>query len=133
MDHCCEPRPVHSADLEITFDATTPIELLHDVHTELLDLYLEDRHSERDCLFEDDTAPQEAYTPLLARGWSYQVKTDGTQFFHAPTTSQAYGTGTPAPTRPPGRPGADTPISRTGAPSSPSARLPRWLRPSPPC
>ncbi|MGJ5751575.1 uncharacterized protein DUF317 [Streptomyces puniciscabiei] len=69
---------------KITFDATTPIELLHDVHTELLDLYLEGRHSDRDRLFEDDTAPQEAYTPLLARGWSHQVKTDGTQFFRAP-------------------------------------------------
>ncbi|MFD5478552.1 DUF317 domain-containing protein [Streptomyces hawaiiensis] len=68
----------------ITFDATTPIELLHDVHTELLDLYLEDRHSDKDRLFQDETAPHEAYVPLLARGWSHTVKTDGTQTFLTP-------------------------------------------------
>jgi hypothetical protein len=71
--------PFAAPTWQITFDATTPIELLHDVHTELLDLYLEDRYSDRDWLFEDDTAPQEAYTPLLAWGWSHQVKIDGTQ------------------------------------------------------
>ncbi len=70
---------------QITFDATTPVELLHDVHTELLDLYLEDRYSNHDRLFEDDEmAPYEAYAPLLARGWSHDVKTDGTQTFLAP-------------------------------------------------
>ncbi|WP_329295749.1 DUF317 domain-containing protein [Streptomyces pseudovenezuelae] len=68
----------------ITFDATTPVELLHDVHTELLDLYLEDRHSDQDRLFQDETAPHEAYAPLLARGWSHAVKTDGTQSFLTP-------------------------------------------------
>lgn len=62
----------------ITFDATTPAELLHDVHAALLDLYLEDH------LFEAATAPHEVYTPLLARGWSHSIKTDGTQTFHAP-------------------------------------------------
>ncbi|MFE5094587.1 DUF317 domain-containing protein [Streptomyces sp. NPDC056638] len=51
---------------QITFDATTPVELLHDVHTELLDLYL-DRHSDRDWLYEDETAPYEACVPLFAR------------------------------------------------------------------
>ncbi|WP_245766830.1 hypothetical protein [Streptomyces colonosanans] len=68
----------------MTLDATTPAELLHDVHAELLDLYLEDRHSDQDRLFEDATAPHEVYTPLLARGWSHSIKTDGTQTFHAP-------------------------------------------------
>ncbi|MGW7423582.1 DUF317 domain-containing protein [Streptomyces sp. NPDC054813] len=68
----------------ITFEATTPVELLHDVHIELLDLYLKDRHSARDWLYEDDTAPHEAYAPLLARGWSHHVKTDGTQTFNSP-------------------------------------------------
>ncbi|MFD3580917.1 DUF317 domain-containing protein [Streptomyces sp. NPDC058683] len=68
----------------ITFDATTPVELLHDVHTELLDLYLEDRHSDQDRLFQDETAPHEAYAPLLTRGWSHAVKTDGTQTFLTP-------------------------------------------------
>ncbi|MEU2131804.1 DUF317 domain-containing protein [Streptomyces sp. NPDC018352] len=63
---------------QITFDATTPVELLRDVHTELLDLYHQDQ------LFEDATAPHEVYTPLLARGWSHSIKTDGTQTFHAP-------------------------------------------------
>lgn len=76
--------PFGPAAWQITFDATTPVELLQDFHTELLDLYLEDRHSEHDRLFEDDTPPQEAYTLLLARGWSHEVKTDGTQFFRAP-------------------------------------------------
>ncbi|MEU6192368.1 DUF317 domain-containing protein [Streptomyces sp. NPDC047061] len=68
----------------ITFDATTPVELLHDVHTELLDLYLEDRHSDQDRLFQEEMAPYEAYAPLLACGWSHDVKTDGTQTFLAP-------------------------------------------------
>ncbi|MDH2388588.1 DUF317 domain-containing protein [Streptomyces sp. HNM0663] len=68
---------------QITFDATTPIELLHDVHVELLDLYLEDRYSDQEWLFEDATAPHEAYAPLFARGWSHDVKTDGTQTFLA--------------------------------------------------
>ncbi|MGW3937435.1 DUF317 domain-containing protein [Streptomyces sp. NBC_00024] len=68
----------------ITFDATTPVELLHDVHTALLDLYLEDRHSDQDRLFQDETAPHEAYAPLLTRGWSHDVKTDGTQTFLTP-------------------------------------------------
>ncbi|MEU3629073.1 DUF317 domain-containing protein [Streptomyces fradiae] len=68
----------------ITLDATTPIEPLLDLHTELLDLYLEDRYSDRDWLHEDATAPHEAYAPLFARGWSHSVKTDGTQTFLAP-------------------------------------------------
>ncbi|GGU55486.1 hypothetical protein GCM10010211_20280 [Streptomyces albospinus] len=76
--------PFGPAAWQISFDVTTPVELLHDVHTELLDLYLEDRHSDQDRLFEDDTSSQEAYMPLLTRGWSHQVKTDGRQFFHAP-------------------------------------------------
>ncbi|KPC85425.1 hypothetical protein ADL35_14520 [Streptomyces sp. NRRL WC-3753] len=69
---------------EITFDATTPAELLRDVHTELLDLYLEDRHSDKNHLVEDPTAPHEVYTPLLTHGWSHSVKTDGTQTFLPP-------------------------------------------------
>ncbi|MGW7005889.1 DUF317 domain-containing protein [Streptomyces sp. NPDC054933] len=120
---------------QITFDATTPIELLHDVHTELLDLYLEDRHSDRDWLFEDDTAPQEAYTPLLARGWSHQVNTDGTQLFGSPEGLGGVRPGTPPPvsTRPSGWPGAAMPASRTGETrTSPSVRPPRLSRPSPP-
>ncbi|WP_414169108.1 DUF317 domain-containing protein [Streptoverticillium reticulum] len=109
--------PFAAPTWQITFDATTPIELLHDVHTELLDLYLEDRHSDRDRLFEDDTPPQEAYTPLLARGWSHQVKTDGTQLFHAPDglggVRHRYATT-----------GIDTPIWSAwgGSPSEPSWR-----------
>ncbi|WP_406111514.1 DUF317 domain-containing protein [Streptomyces sp. NBC_01003] len=55
-----------------------------DVHAELLDLYLEDRYSDQDRLFEDATVPHEVYTPLLARGWSHSIKTDGTQTFLAP-------------------------------------------------
>ncbi|MEV4449494.1 DUF317 domain-containing protein [Streptomyces mirabilis] len=69
---------------QITFDATTPAELLHDVHAVLLDLYLEDRYSGQDHLFEDVIAPHEVCTPLLARGWSHIIKTDGTQTFLEP-------------------------------------------------
>lgn len=68
----------------ITFDATTPVELLNDVHTELLDLYLEDRDSGRGVLFGDATVPYEAYTTLLARGWSHSVEPSGTQTFRSP-------------------------------------------------
>ncbi|MET8299453.1 DUF317 domain-containing protein [Streptomyces sp. NPDC006678] len=68
----------------VTFDATTPAELLHDVHSELLDLYLEDRYSDLERLFQDLTPPYEAYAPLLTRGWSHAVKTDGMQTFLTP-------------------------------------------------
>nr|WP_239109716.1 DUF317 domain-containing protein [Streptomyces coelicoflavus] len=44
----------------ITFDATTPAEILHDVHSELLDLYLQDGDSAQDRLFQDGTPPYEA-------------------------------------------------------------------------
>ncbi|MFE4058910.1 DUF317 domain-containing protein [Streptomyces sp. NPDC059096] len=76
--------PFGHATWQITFDATTPVELLHDVHTELLDLYHEDLHSDRDGLFEDMTAPHEAYASLFAFGWRHHVKTDGTQSFLSP-------------------------------------------------
>lgn len=75
--------PFAPATWQITFETSTPVELLHDVHTELLDLYLEDGNSQ-DRLFEDDTAPHEAYAPLLARGWSHSVKTNGRQYFRTP-------------------------------------------------
>ncbi|MFJ1652651.1 DUF317 domain-containing protein [Streptomyces sp. NPDC088337] len=68
----------------VTFDATTPVELLHDVHSELLDLYIEDRYSDQERLFQDVTPPYEVYAPLLTRGWSHAVKTDGTQTFLTP-------------------------------------------------
>lgn len=68
----------------ITFDDTIPVELLDDVHTELLDLYLEEQDSHRGVLFEDETPPYEAYTPLLAHGWNHEVKTNGTQTFRSP-------------------------------------------------
>ncbi|KPI02858.1 protein of unknown function DUF317 [Actinobacteria bacterium OK074] len=69
--------PFGPATWRITFDATTPVELLHDVHTELLDVY--------DLgLFEDETEPHEAYKLLLAHGWSHRIKKDGTQTFSSP-------------------------------------------------
>ena len=76
--------PFGPAARQITFDVTTPVELLHDFHAELLDLYFIDRDTAPGQLFEDDTPPQEAYTLLLADGWSHQVKTDGIQYFRAP-------------------------------------------------
>ncbi|MFF4285669.1 DUF317 domain-containing protein [Streptomyces sp. NPDC001633] len=70
---------------EITFSPNTPLEFLRDVHTELLDLYLEDPRIGRKWLLgEDCTAPHEVYAPLLVRGWSHRVKTDGTQLFRSP-------------------------------------------------
>ncbi|MFF9785098.1 DUF317 domain-containing protein [Streptomyces nigrescens] len=77
--------PFGPATWQITFSPNTPLEFLHDVHTELLDVYLEDPHIGRKWLFEEDsTAPHEAYAPLLGRGWSHSVKTNGTQFFESP-------------------------------------------------
>ncbi|WP_432012668.1 DUF317 domain-containing protein [Streptomyces cucumeris] len=76
--------PFTESAWRITFDATTPVELLHDVHTELLDLYLEVRYSDRDLLFTDKTAAHQVYAPLLTRGWWHDVKTDGTQTFLLP-------------------------------------------------
>ncbi|MFD6597653.1 DUF317 domain-containing protein [Streptomyces coelicoflavus] len=67
----------------ITFTATTPAEILHDVHSELLDLYLGDSSSDQENLFQDVTPPYEVYTPLLTHGWSHQVRTDGIQTFLA--------------------------------------------------
>lgn len=75
--------PFGPAGWTITFDATTPVELLHDVHTELLDLYLEDLHSDQDHLFGDTTPAFEAYAPLFAQGWGHSVRTDGTQTFQS--------------------------------------------------
>ncbi|MVO90262.1 DUF317 domain-containing protein [Streptomyces sp. p1417] len=74
--------PFGPATWQVTFDATTPAELLHDFHTELTDLYLQD--SSQDHLFQDHTPPHEAYALLLARGWGHEVKTDGTQLFRDP-------------------------------------------------
>lgn len=62
----------------MAFDTTTPVELLRDAHIGLLDLH------HRDRLFDDGTALHEAYTQLLASGWSHYVKTDGTQTFLTP-------------------------------------------------
>lgn len=76
--------PFGPKEWEITFDVTTPAELLHDVHAELLDVYLKDRYSDRDRLFDDDTAPHTAYAPLFARGWSHEVQMVGTQTFRSP-------------------------------------------------
>lgn len=73
--------PFGPAAWHATFDATTPVELLRDVHTELLDLYLEDLHSDRDHLYGDTTPAYEAYAPLFAHGRGHSVKTDGTQTF----------------------------------------------------
>lgn len=73
--------PFGPAAWQITFDVTTPVELLHDVHTELLDLYLEDLHSDQDHLLRDMTPAYEAYAPLFAQGWGHRVTTDGTQIF----------------------------------------------------
>ncbi|MEV8426473.1 DUF317 domain-containing protein [Streptomyces niveus] len=75
--------PFGPRDWQITFDATTPVELLHDVHAELLDLYLEDLNSEQDHLYAhgDTTPAYEAYAPLFAQGWGHSVETDGTQTF----------------------------------------------------
>ncbi|MDV9194361.1 DUF317 domain-containing protein [Streptomyces sp. Wh19] len=64
---------------QIVFDATTPAELLHDVHAELLDLY-----SDQDRLFDGATEPYEGYALLLDRGWSHNVKTNDTQSLLAP-------------------------------------------------
>ncbi|MFF9095156.1 DUF317 domain-containing protein [Streptomyces sp. NPDC014802] len=61
--------PFGPATWQITSDVTTPVELLGDVHIELLDLYLEDRHSDKDHLFQSQTSAQEAYVPLLTHGW----------------------------------------------------------------
>lgn len=77
-------EPFGPAAWQISFDTTTPVELLHDVHAELLDRYLEDRHRYPTYLFRGQTPPAQAYVPLLARGWSHTVKTDGTQTFLAP-------------------------------------------------
>ncbi|EST31748.1 DUF317 domain-containing protein [Streptomyces niveus] len=75
--------PFGPAAWQITFDATTPVELVRDVHTELLDLYLEDLRSDQDHLFGDTTPAYEAYAPLFAQGWGHSVRTDGTQVFQS--------------------------------------------------
>ncbi|WP_328919825.1 DUF317 domain-containing protein [Streptomyces sp. NBC_01550] len=117
----------------ITFDAT-PAELLHDVHAELLDLYLEDRYSDQDHLLEDATAPHEVYTPLLARGWSHSIKTDGTQTFLTPEGlgSVRHRYATTHSDGPTWRAWAGYPSEPTGRHASPPARPPHSPRPSPP-
>ncbi len=126
--------PFGPASWQITLDATTPVELLHDLHTELLDLYLEDRHSDLDWLHKDEIAPHEAYAPLFARGWSHQVKTDGTQIFLAPDGLGGirHRYAAIGPDNRPGGSGADTRANPTGRRASPPGRPPRSSRPSPP-
>ncbi|MES9558054.1 MULTISPECIES: DUF317 domain-containing protein [unclassified Streptomyces] len=63
---------------QTVFDATTPAELLRDVHAELLDLYDQGR------LFDGATERYEGYALLLDRGWSHNVKTSDIQTFLAP-------------------------------------------------
>lgn len=119
---------------QIMLDAATPIELLHDIHVELFDLYPEDRYSDQDPLLEDATAPHEVYAPLFTRGWSHNVKPMARRPSSRPKGSLASGTGTPlaAPTGRPGEPGADTRANRTGRRPFRSGRPPRSSRPSPP-
>lgn len=96
----------------ITFDATTPAEILHDVHSELLDLYLQD----------GDSAQHRASRPTAPRPSSPR------------RDSAVYATAMPPalPANRPGGRGAGTPVSRTGRRASRSARPPCSSLPSPP-
>ncbi|MEU5083766.1 MULTISPECIES: DUF317 domain-containing protein [Streptomyces] len=76
--------PFGPATWQITFDSSTPVELVHDAHAALLDLYREGRDSFSNALFRYSLTQYGAYAPLLARGWSHVVDTGGTQFFTAP-------------------------------------------------
>jgi hypothetical protein len=77
--------PFGPATWQITFGPGTPVELLHDIHTELLDLYLEGRDTGYSHpLFHRHGTPSKAYIPLLTRGWGHAIDTDGIQYFNAP-------------------------------------------------
>ncbi|MFI1886012.1 DUF317 domain-containing protein [Streptomyces jumonjinensis] len=80
--------PFALAAWTMTFSGAVPLEILRDAHTEVLSLYLEGLHGERDWLTETgDTSASAGYLPLLTAGWSHTVDSDGKQTFRSPETS----------------------------------------------
>ncbi|MCX5303127.1 DUF317 domain-containing protein [Streptomyces sp. NBC_00160] len=77
-------QPFETAAWNARFDASTPVEMIWDFHTELLHFYLDDAYSDSDMLFHDDTAPAAAYLPLLNAGWTHTASHWGSQHFHSP-------------------------------------------------
>ncbi|MFG2232307.1 DUF317 domain-containing protein [Streptomyces sp. NPDC048723] len=77
-------QPFEPAAWTAKFDASTPVEMISDFHTELLHFYLEDAYSDSDMLFHDDTAPVAAYLPLLNAGWTHAIGNSGSQYFRSP-------------------------------------------------
>ncbi|KOT79138.1 hypothetical protein ADK70_31980 [Streptomyces rimosus subsp. pseudoverticillatus] len=76
--------PFEPAAWQVAFEATTPIELLHDVHVSMFDLYREDRRSNQDRLFGDAAEPHEGYGPVFAHGWNHVARPEGIQDFRSP-------------------------------------------------
>lgn len=77
-------QPFEPAAWKAKFDASTPVEMIWDFHTELLHFYLDDAYSDSDMLFDDDTPPVAAYLPLLNSGWNHTVSHRGSQRFRSP-------------------------------------------------
>ncbi|MFE9905079.1 DUF317 domain-containing protein [Streptomyces achromogenes] len=111
--------PFGPATWQITFDSSTPVELVHDAHAALLDLHLEGRDSFSDPLFRYSLTQYDAYAPLLTRGWSHVVDTGGTQFFTAPDDACGleYSYALPRHRNPP---------TRSGKPGEATGRPPHW-------
>ncbi|MFJ6783626.1 DUF317 domain-containing protein [Streptomyces yangpuensis] len=77
-------QPFAAAAWNARFDASTPVEMIWDFHTELLHFYLDDTYSDSELLFHDDTAPVAAYLPLLNAGWTHTASNWGSQHFRSP-------------------------------------------------
>lgn len=74
-------QPFGPARWRATFTGAVPLELLRDVHTALLTLYLADQDNVEDYLLDEDVPAVEGYLPLLTEGWSHTVRRDGKQLF----------------------------------------------------
>ncbi|MEU5162334.1 DUF317 domain-containing protein [Streptomyces sp. NPDC020875] len=82
-------QPFGPAHWKATFTGAVPLELLHDVHTELLTLYRADQGRVEDYLPYEDVPAVEGYLPLLTHGWSHTVRKDGKQVFCSPDNAAA--------------------------------------------
>ncbi|MEU6148026.1 DUF317 domain-containing protein [Streptomyces sp. NPDC047081] len=75
--------PFRPATWTATLDASTPVELVGDLYSEVLRLCEADARGEGDLMRSDDVLPQDVYLPLLTAGWRHMIKTDGTQHFRS--------------------------------------------------
>jgi hypothetical protein len=76
--------PFGPARWKAVFYASTPAEVLHDFHAEVLSEYLDGADTCRQNLNSDGTELHEAYLPLLNAGWRQKINRNGRQAIRSP-------------------------------------------------